>query len=261
MVDGLSMDQWITVRQSIQDNDPYLLLRESSVFAWVPTMTSVSRQAIFSGKAPVYFPATIHTTNSEEKLWHQFWESAGLSRFDITYKRGLGDGNVTEMLDQCIHPANTRVAGFVVDKVDRIMHGMQLGSAGMHNQILQWSDSGYLTRLIQQLLNAHFEVWLTSDHGNIECEGQGRPAEGVIAETRGERVRIYPSHDLRARTASTFTFANEWPTTGLPEDYYPLIAAGKDAFVRKNERLVAHGGISIEEVIVPLIHFKRKPTE
>ena len=29
--------------------------------------------------------------------------------------------------------------GLVVDKVDRIMHGMQLGSAGMHNQVRQWA--------------------------------------------------------------------------------------------------------------------------
>ena len=51
-----------------------LVMRESATFAWIPTLTSVSRQSIFSGKPPLYFPSSINSTNSEERLWKQFWE-------------------------------------------------------------------------------------------------------------------------------------------------------------------------------------------
>ena len=148
VVDGLALDQWVTIRQLLQKQDANLVMRESATFAWIPTLTSVSRQSIFSGKPPLYFPSSINSTNSEEKLWKQFWEGHGLSRLDVAYQRGLGDGDAAGVLDSAIHPGKTKVVGLVVDKVDKIMHGMQLGAAGMHNQIRQWCQGGFLAALV-----------------------------------------------------------------------------------------------------------------
>ena len=257
VVDGLALDQWVTIRQLLQKQDANLVMRESATFAWIPTLTSVSRQSIFSGKPPLYFPSSINSTNSEEKLWKQFWEGHGLSRLDVAYQRGLGDGDAAGVLDSAIHPGKTKVVGLVVDKVDKIMHGMQLGSAGMHNQIKQWCHAGFLSAMVGQLLDYGYEVWLTADHGNIQCDGKGRPSEGVIAETRGERVRVYPTPELRAQVAGAFPFAHEWQPVGLPADYFPLVAGGRDAFVNPGDAIVGHGGVAIEEVIVPLVKFER----
>jgi hypothetical protein len=258
VVDGLALDQWVTIRQLLQKQDANLVMRESATFAWIPTLTSVSRQSIFSGKPPLYFPSSINSTNSEEKLWKQFWEGHGLSRLDVAYQRGLGDGDAAGVLDSAIHPGKTKVVGLVVDKVDKIMHGMQLGSAGMHNQIKQWCHAGFLSVMVGQLLDYGYEVWLTADHGNIQCDGKGRPSEGVIAETRGERVRVYPTPELRAQVAGAFPFAHEWQPVGLPADYFPLVAGGRDAFVNPGDAIVGHGGVAIEEVIVPLVKFERR---
>jgi hypothetical protein len=258
VVDGLALDQWVTIRQLLQKQDANLVIRESATFAWIPTLTSVSRQSIFSGKPPLYFPSSISSTNSEEKLWKQFWEGHGLSRLDVGYQRGLGGGDASSVLDSVIHPGKTKVVGLVVDKVDKIMHGMQLGSAGMHNQIKQWCHAGFLSTLVGQLLDYGYEVWLTADHGNIQCEGKGRPSEGVIAETRGERVRVYPTPELRSQVAEAFPFAHEWQPVGLPAGYFPLVASGRDAFVNLGDAIVGHGGVAIEEVIVPLVKFERR---
>lgn len=260
VVDGLALDQWVTIRQLLQKQDVNLVMRESATFAWIPTLTSVSRQSIFSGKPPLYFPSSINSTNSEEKLWKQFWEGHGLSRLDVAYQRGLGDGDAVGVLDSAIHPGKTKVVGLVVDKVDKIMHGMQLGSAGMHNQIKQWCHAGFLSAMVGQLLDYGYEVWLTADHGNIQCEGKGRPSEGVIAETRGERVRVYPMPELRTQVADAFPFAHKWQPIGLPAHYFPLVIGGHDAFVKSGDIIVAHGGISVEEVIVPLVKFERRMT-
>lgn len=262
VMDGLALDQWVSIRQHLQGGDGgglrSWIIREAAAFAWIPTLTSVSRQAIFAGRPPLYFPSSINSTNSEEKLWKQFWEGHGLSRLDVAYLRGLGDGDAAGVLDAAIHPGKTQVVGLVIDKVDKIMHGMQLGAAGMHNQIRQWCQEGFLENLIEHLLERGFEVWLTSDHGNIPCEGRGRPAEGVIAEVRGERVRVYPTPELRAQVAEAFPFAHEWQPVGLPADYFPLVAGGRDAFVIPGEAIVGHGGVAIEEVIVPLVKFERR---
>lgn len=258
VMDGLSLDQWVTVRQILREQDSSLVMQESATFAWIPTLTSVSRQAIFAGKPPLYYPSSIKTTNNESNLWRQFWESKGLSRLDIGYKRGLGGGDIVSVLDDTLNPGKTRAIGLVVDKIDKIMHGIQLGAAGMHNQIRQWCQEGFLNSLIDYLLDQDYQVWLTSDHGNIECQGKGYPSEVAIAETRGERVRIYPTPELRASVSRSFTFAREWEPIGLPSGYFPLVAGEKDAFIKQGEVIVGHGGISVEEVIVPLVKLERR---
>ena len=56
-----------------------------------------------------------------------------------------------------------------------------------------------------------------------------------------------------------FPQTHAWPAIGLPEDYLPLMALRRDAFVRPGDRLVAHGSISLEEVIVPHIEIRKTP--
>ena len=60
--------------------------------------------------------------------------------------------------------------------------------------------------------------------GNVEAAGYGRPKEGMLAEVRGERARIYEKQPLRNRVASSFPQAIEWKPFGLPEDFLPLLA-------------------------------------
>jgi hypothetical protein len=130
------MDQWIVVREVLQKHQRDLRFREASVFAWIPTITSVSRQAAFSGKAPLFFPVSIGTTDREPASWTQFWSDHGLLARQIGYLKGLGVGGLRSVEDLASNPA-VRVLGLVVDTVDKIMHGMELGAAGMHNQVRQ----------------------------------------------------------------------------------------------------------------------------
>ena len=137
------------------------------------------------------------------------------------------------------------------------MHGMELGAAGMHNQARQWASQSFLLKLIVLLHSSGFQVYLASDHGNIEAKGIGRPAEGAIAELRGERVRVYSDARLRSQVKEQFPESIEWPSIGLPDDYLALIASNRTAFVKSGEHVVSHGGISVEELIVPFVHINR----
>ena len=256
LVDGLSLDQWIVIRKALTEQHQRYRFRENAVFAWIPTITSVSRQAAFAGRPPIYYPNSIHTTNKESALWTQFWADQGLTQHEVIYAKGLGDGSLNDVEELITNP-KIRVAGLIVDKVDKIMHGMELGAMGMHNQIRQWALQPFMTNLIELLLNNRYRIYLTSDHGNVEAVGCGRPAEGAVADLRGERVRIYSDSILRAQIKDRFPDALEWPTVGLPENYLPLLAPGRSAFVRETERLVGHGGISQEEVVVPLVQIEK----
>src|SRR5207249_8878248 len=134
------------------------------------------------------------------------------------YLRAQGEGSLEAVQALITSPA-IRVAGIVVDKVDRIMHGMELGTAGMHNQVRQFSQQGYMAGLIDLLLSHGFRITLTSDHGNIEARGCGRSTECAVAEMRGQRVRIYRNSRLRDQVKARFVDSIEWPSIGLPEDF------------------------------------------
>lgn len=257
VVDGLSMDQWLVLRASLKSLRSDYLFREHAVFAWVPSITSVSRQAAFAGKAPVYFPDIILTTDKEPALWSRFWADQGLSMNEVVYIKGLGDGTLDSVSEALSNP-KTKIAGLVVDKVDRIMHGMEMGTAGMHNQVGQWARQPYLSALLGLLLDLDFNVYLTSDHGNIEAEGCGRPAEGAVADLRGERVRVYPDAALRDNVKNCFPEALLWNSAGLPEEFFALVAPARKAFVQAGRCTVGHGGISVEELIVPLVEIERE---
>ena len=257
LVDGLSLDQWLVVKKELIRQRRNYWIRDNTVFAWIPTVTSVSRQAAFAGKPPMYFPNSIHTTDRESTLWTQFWVDQGLAQQEVVYARGLGDDTPINVVELIAHP-RTRVAGLVVDKVDKIMHGMELGTAGMHNQVQQWARQPFLVNLIDLLLDNGFRVHLTSDHGNIEATGCGSPAEGSIADLRGERVRIYPDPMLRSQVKQRFPNSTDWLPIGLPDNYFPLLADDRYAFVREAERLVGHGGVCLEELIVPSAQIEQR---
>lgn len=259
LLDGLALDQWIVIRKEISKQRTEYRFRENAVFAWVPTITSVSRQAAFAGKPPIFFPNSIHTTDRESTLWTQFWAEEGLTQQEVAYAKRLGNGAL-DSVEEIVTQPKTRVVGLVIDKVDKIMHGMELGAAGMHNQVRQWAAGPFLAQLFDLLLENGFHVYLSSDHGNIEASGCGRPAEGAVADLRGERARVYPDSLLRGQVKERFPDALEWPPIGLPADYFPLLAPPRAAFVRENESLVGHGGASLEELIVPFVQIERKDT-
>ncbi len=68
-------------------------------------------------------------------------------------------------------------------------------------------------------------------------------------EKAGTRVRIYPNATLREQAAE---HGEIWDPPGLPEDadYYPLFAPGRSGYHSASR--VTHGGISLDEVIVPV---------
>jgi len=259
VIDGLSISQWISIRQHFETHKTPLKFRESALFAWVPTLTTISRQAIFAGKSPLNFPNRVETTAQEEMLWKQSWEDTTQSKaLHVYYKKEIEKINRQEFSDNLDAMREPLVAGFVINIVDEIMHNNILGIHDMQNSLRTWLEQGYLEWLLDELIKRRYSVWITSDHGNIECEGKGRlSGEGILAIERGERVRIYTSQNLREAAAQRLGFSREWQPIGLPNNYYPLLATGTSAFLNEGEKAISHGSICLEEVLVPLIKVER----
>lgn len=258
IIDGLAMDQWAVVRQEMPHRK--WVTEEFGAFAWVPTLTSVSRQSIFAGDPPFFFGQSLDTTRKEEQHWSRFWEDRGLRKGDAVYEcQGTledDDAFIARVSGRLDEP-RCRIAGIVVGTIDQMLHGIVTGTDGMHAGVRHWAKRGSLWRLLDALLDRDFEVVVTADHGNVEGVGIGKPNVGSTADERGERVHVFRDALLRSNTSAKYPGTLEWPSIGLPDDYLALIAPPLRAFIGEGKRTVAHGGICIEEAIVPFVTVAR----
>lgn len=252
VMDGMAMDQWLVLENQFEQHGRLFEVERSGMFAWTPTLTGIARHAIFAGTVPRYA-----TTQDEQKAWTTFWAGKNIPAHSAGYIKGIQRADQLSDIDDLATGSQIRALGIVVDAIDVMMHGMTLGSRGLHNQVATWAEHGVLEKLFSRLLSLGFEVFVTADHGNIEAKGSGKVMQGILADTRGERVRIYEDKVLFDQTASELGgCAEPGATAGLPDNAYPLYAAGRAAFVAKGTSVVAHGGRSLEELVVPFIRIR-----
>lgn len=251
--DGLALDQWVQIRESLVKACDRLMFNELSCFAWLPTLTSVSRQALFSGLRPREFPDSIESTSREPIYWKRFWQDQGVLPKGVYFRKSIKRNDDLPLLEEELSNPSIRVAGLVVDTVDEIIHGAVLGKQGVATQIANWCETGFVTRLLRYLLDHGYQVYLTADHGNAEATGIGRINQGVSADLRGERARTYRNEATIAETAKANPDTLRVDVPGLPADFMPLFAQGRGAFVPKGDQVVVHGGMSLEELIVPFV--------
>lgn len=251
--DGLAIDQWTQIRESLVSESAAWSFDEGACFAWLPTLTSVSRQALFSGLRPREFADSIETTGQEPALWTRHWQNEGLRANEVTYRKSIKRVEDLAEIEAQVSKPSIRVAGLVVDTVDEIVHGAVLGKRGIASLITEWCHSGFVARLFRMLVDKGFHIYLTADHGNVEAIGIGRPSQGLASEMRGERVRTYRTEAMAAESANANAEAYRLDIPGLPADVMPLFAGRRGAFVSAGEQLVVHGGVSVEELIVPFI--------
>lgn len=260
VVDGMSLSQWLTIRDAPGSEWRHdLRIDESALFAWIPTITSVSRQAIFSGESPVFFESTILSTNAEDRHWKNFWEERGRRRDRAAFvKHGLDEPEcaVIDRTRIAIDEQGATAIAIVLNSIDRLVHGVSAGASVLQASVRQWGRDGHLVSLIQLLLQREFDVFVSSDHGNTDARGIGRPDVGSIPDETGTRAIAFPDENTRnAFVSGKEAFA--WTGVGLPASMHIAVAAGRGAFAPANSFVRSHGGISIDEVVVPFVRIGR----
>ena len=254
VMDGMGFQQWALVKQHIQENSE-LRIQDGYCFAWVPTITSISRQALFAGKAPFYFANDLLNTSNEGKHWTAFWKEAGLQERQINYQKTLEKLSEADY-SKAVDNRRVKALGAVINFIDDQMHGIKdTGMAGLNSTVQTWLQKWNLSKKLEQMVQSGFDVVITADHGSQECVGSGRISDGSNAETRGERVRLYNHSQLRNKAAADYSEAViEWPPlkSALPAGIFPMLSTSESAFVQQGRNIIGHGGISLHEVVVPL---------
>jgi hypothetical protein len=249
--DGMAMDQWAIVRDSVAQQMPSVAFEEGATFAWLPSLTCVSRQALFSGLKPREFSSSIGGTSQDPHHWMRFWSGQGLKQHQVYFRKGLVRSDQLGSVANDLSGDSINVVGLVVQTIDEFVHGAVLGKRGVAVQVQDWCQTGFVRDLFSMLDERGFEIYVTADHGNVESYGKGRPAEGVASERRGERVRIYNKTLLADELCSSYPGAFRLDLPALPLEYCPVFAGGDTSFIQAGEQAVVHGGLSLQEAIVP----------
>ena len=245
VLDGLGFAQWSRIRNAL-DLQP---AESRACIAMIPTVTSISRQAIFAGALPVTFAESLDSSQREKELWEQFWDDQGLERAAVRYTP-VGGVDSRDVPDLSLG----RATGIVSTVLDNLAHDSSvLGDQQLDLAVEAWTGRGFLRALIAEAGRAGVELWITSDHGNLVCTGIGLPNDGVTADRSSVRVRCYASAALRSMSAASGV---DWSgnVPGLPPDQiFPRFAEGPSAFSHKGRTVLSHGGLSLDEVFVPFI--------
>ena len=239
VVDGLAFWQWRILARCLQKN--LIAIYEDFTTAWLPTITMLSRQAIFCGDRPQIDYK--QSPEAERRLWQDFWHQVGMSSYELQY---LYDNE-----EFAINEGVNRLA-YVTVEMDHKMH------ASRDMRDLAVLTDVWAPRFCEQLKvlkDMGFTIYLTSDHGSTSAMGQ-RPLTQVEKVflykdgSRGKRHLIY-NNDHADEQQKLYDSASEHMKLLSRDNWLAVRDFG--AFERSGVSLITHGGSSFTEVVVPFV--------
>lgn len=236
VVDGMAYWQYELLKDKLPKNK-----NEEVIYSWIPSITQLSRQAIFRGDTPQtkykQGPA------SEEKLWKSYWNLKGVNDFEIRYSH--------ESIDLSNLESVTKFA-LVFKDLDEKMH-----SSTDYIDLLKltenWVERSKIISVVQELQLLGFKVFLTTDHGNIQAKGwrglKGREKLGT--NTSGSRSERHIEYTEQWLSDEFMSNNPELKDSIVMEDQ--AIYFNSDLSFSRKETLVTHGGAHLLEVLIPFI--------
>lgn len=242
VMDGMSLFDWQVLKTIFAD----FKFHEGKSCAMLPTTTSISRQCLLSNKFPIKL----------EEPWKQSKEKAefincaqdmGYDRLQIDYQRGYD----VEFASQI------KCGAIIINDIDDMVHAQLDGREGMLEDVTKLVKRGKLARLVKRLLHAEFDVYITADHGNTPCVGMGKLKNtGIETETKSRRMLVLKDFADKQQYLEKYGMIELVKKNFLPRDFDYLLCAAGSSFDDKGEEVMSHGGMTIDEVIVPFITFK-----
>lgn len=242
VVDGMSYWQYLILRPELERLG--MALNDGFTFSWLPSITQLSRQAIFRGGIPN--EAYSQNPTCEAKLWKDFWQSGSreykkmLDEEIVYYYKGL------PILD--IFP--NRLA-LVNVELDEYMH-VSSHYSDLYSVTQNWSRR--FANTIDELHRHGYHIYMTSDHGSILAQpwrSLKQDEKNVVLKTsRGSRHLIFEKPEYLD------IFLNEHPELKQYLRIGAKYAIWKNNQCFRNDSEITHGGSHFMEVIVPFIEIE-----
>lgn len=241
VVDGLAHWQYAILQDYLMQQG--LHPQGDVTLAWIPTITMLSRQAIFRGDYPLQDYK--QSPENERKLWEQYWKKENFSPFEIQYLYDKDEFAINE---------GVKRLAYVTVEMDEKMH-----SSSDYKDLCSLTENWCprMTEKIKLLLNTGYSICLTTDHGSIlshEWRKLSQVEKVFLYKdgSRGKRHLIYNNKEEQA----SFLEQNKGDVPLLSHDNWMAIRDNA-CFDNKNQTIITHGGSHFMEVVIPFIKIER----
>jgi CheY-like chemotaxis protein len=283
LVDNLRFDQWRAISETldqrfrVDDEDAYLSI--------LPTTTQYARNAIFSGMLPLdierKYPDKWSNDEDEggKNLYEKEFLEDQLKRLRRDIKMGYTKVTNLEkgknLVDQIPNMFQNKLNVIVYNFVDAFSHArtdihvvreLAENETAYRNVMATWFKHSPLWEAMQRMADKPCKIIITTDHGSIRVKdpikvvgdknvnSNLRYKQGKsLTYNAKEVLEIKKPHDAflpLLHVSSAFIFAKESDFFAYPNNYNHYVNYYKNTF--------QHGGISMEEMICPLVVLSRK---
>jgi CheY-like chemotaxis protein len=286
VLDCLRLDQWLIMEKHLVD---LFNIEKDFYFSILPTATPYARNALFSGLFPgeieKYYPDLWQGKDDDERSMNKY-EKELLQllldrkklklRNDLKYLKII-DPDVGRNFEQNILSyKNLNLIAVVVNFLDMIAHGrsdsellkeIAPDEAAYRSLTNSWFTHSSLLgtlRAIAKMKNT--KVVITTDHGSIRSLRGAKVLGDREASTNlrfkyGRNLKVDNKHAIYIKNPDEYKLPKRGVTINYivakedfyfvyPTDYHKYLSHYKDTF--------QHGGISLEEMILPVITMEPK---
>jgi CheY-like chemotaxis protein len=286
VLDCMRADQWLVMEQHLRE---YFKISKDYYYSILPTATPYARNSLFSGLFPLeiekHYPELWQSGDDDERSMNKYEKELLqllLNRRRIKLNSELKylkiiDPEVGRNFEQNILSyQNTQLTAVVVNFLDMIAHGRsdsdilkeiapdEAAYRSLTNSWFTHSSLFSTFRTLSQLKNA--KIIVTTDHGSVRALRGAKVLGDREASTNlrfkyGRNLKVDDKHAIFIKNAEDFKL----PKMGLTinyiiskEDYYFVYPTDYHKYLTYYKDTFQHGGISMEEMILPVITMEPK---
>ena len=285
VMDSMRLDQWVAIESLLFD---LFAIQRGTYYSILPTATPYSRNAIFSGLFPAEV-ARIHPelwrkgsddersmNRHEPELLERHLDELGLHLHpEPKYAKILDAAQAREQAKRMVSYRETPLTAIVFNFVDILSHGRAKSEilqeitpdeSAFRSLIRSWFLHSELFAILKTVSQWNSTVVLTSDHGAVlSIRGTtvhgDRQTSTNLRYKYGQNLRCDEKHALLIERPEEYKL----PTMGVnsnfiiaKENYYFLYPTKYHQYKRQFRGSFQHGGISLEEMILPVVVMRPK---
>ena len=283
VIDNFRYDQWRMLSREIGD---MFDIDESLYMSILPTATQYARNAIFSGLMPTQiakmFPELWVDEDEEEgknlneaPLIQTQLDRYRRSSTRFSYHKVNDSNGADKLLQQFNQLQDNALNVVVINFIDMLSHArteskmvreLANNESAYRSITMSWFRHTILSELFRRLAASDYTVVLTTDHGSIRAS---RPIKIVGDRNTNTNLRYKLGKNLNYNSKEIFTIKDpqkaQLPSPNLSTSY--VFATGDTFFAYPNnynyyvsyyKDTFQHGGISMEEMLIPQVTLKKK---
>jgi CheY-like chemotaxis protein len=284
LIDNLRFDQWRTIQPIFAEN--FRILEEDTFYSILPTATHYARNAIFSGMLPIdiekKFPNQWKNDDeeggknlSEEEFFRAQLKSLGKGDLRVSYTKVLNNQAGLDLVNNIHNLLSNDLNVVVYNFVDMLSHArteMEVlkelaGDEVSYRSITaSWFEHSPLHQALKKIADKNIKIILATDHGSVRVK---TPVKVIGDKQTTTNLRYKHGRNLNYDPKEVLAYRDP-KEIGLPtptinssfifggEDVFLCYPNNYNHYVNYYRNTFQHGGVSLEEMIVPVVQMVSK---